>query len=173
MEEHEQFTRLWTKAQPIVASYIGSMVADFNQAEDILQDVALVLVRRFGEYDSSQSFIGWALGIARMKVLAAWRDKPLQTLAASEDIANAVSAAHEELAPELERRTSALRHCLKQIKARTRELLALRYEQLLLPREIAAKTKMSPGAVRVTLARTRAALQLCIEQRLATQKWEA
>ena len=173
MTDIEQFTLLWTQAQPIVASFIGSMVPDFNQAEDILQEVALVLVRKFDEYDPNQPFVAWALGIAKMKVLSYFRERASHTfLSADDSLAEAVASAHEQMAPELERRAGALRQCLKQIKLRTRELLALRYEACLPPREIAARTGMSAGAVRVTLARARAALQQCIEQRLATAKWE-
>ena len=51
MNNHEQFTRRWTEAQPIVAGYINAVVPDFQEAEDLLQDVAVILLRKFTEYD--------------------------------------------------------------------------------------------------------------------------
>ena len=65
----EQFTLLWTKAQPVVAAYIGSLVRDVHDAEDILHEVALVLVRKRDQYDPSQPFARWAIGIAKRQVL--------------------------------------------------------------------------------------------------------
>ncbi len=46
MDNHEQFTRRWTEAQPIVAGYINAVVPDFQEAEDLLQDVAVILLRQ-------------------------------------------------------------------------------------------------------------------------------
>jgi hypothetical protein len=44
---------LWTKAQPFVAAHIGFLVPDFHRAEDVLQQVAVILVRKFDQYDPS------------------------------------------------------------------------------------------------------------------------
>ena len=55
----------WTRAQPVVAGFISSMVPDFNDAEDILQRVALVIVKKFNQYDKNKLFLVWAMGIAK------------------------------------------------------------------------------------------------------------
>src|SRR5262245_25378219 len=68
-DAHEQFTRLWTAAQPVVASYLGSLVPDFRDAQDLLQNVAIACLRKFAEYDSQRPFTTWALGMARLEVL--------------------------------------------------------------------------------------------------------
>lgn len=166
MSDSESFTREWTRAAPIVASYIGSVIHDFNSAEDLLQDVAIVLLKRFNEYDSARSFTGWALGIARNKLLEVQRAEH-DCLVGDPAVLDALAQAHEELAPELERQTSALRECLTEIKGRALTLLKLRYEQALKPQTIAQQMGMTAGAVRVMLARTRALLHECIRRRLA------
>ena len=73
MNNHEQFTRRWTEAQPIVAGYISAVVPDFQEAEDLLQDVAVILLRKFPEYDAQRPFVAWAIGIAKREVLVARR----------------------------------------------------------------------------------------------------
>jgi len=73
MDNHEQFTRRWTEAQPIVAGYINAVVADFQEAEDLLQNVAVILLRKFPEYDGQRPFVAWAIGIAKREVLMARR----------------------------------------------------------------------------------------------------
>lgn len=63
-----QAARLWTLAQPVVSAFVTSVVRDFSARDDVLQEVAVAVIESFDRYDSSQSFVGWALGIARNQV---------------------------------------------------------------------------------------------------------
>jgi RNA polymerase sigma-70 factor, ECF subfamily len=166
MESHEQFTRLWTEAQPVVDAYLQAAVPDFHQAEDLLQEVAVVLLRKFPEYDSARSFIGWALGVARFEVLNARRDYARSRLFYEPEALERLSEVCEELAPELELRSRALRECMDKVEGRARELLRLRYEETLKPTSIAAQLGLAVVAVRVMLSRTRASLRQCIERKV-------
>src|SRR5258708_8332193 len=118
MDAHERFTLLWTAAQPIVGSYIGSLVPDFQEAEDLLQEVALVLLRKFPEYDDRRPFVAWALGVARFEVLHAHRSHARSFVAAQSDLLENVTAACTELTPELDPRATALRDRLPLVPAR-------------------------------------------------------
>jgi RNA polymerase sigma-70 factor (ECF subfamily) len=169
MPNDERFTRLWTQAQPVVAGYLSSMVPDFHGAEDLLQNVAVVLLRKFPEYDEKRPFAAWALGIAKLEVLAARRSHARSFLTFHPDIADAVAAAFEEMAPALAQRSQALRECLSEVKGHALQIVALRYQESLPPRDIAAKLGMAAGHVRVILSRLRAALLSCVERRVHAQ----
>ena len=171
--DHDRFTRHWTQAQPIVASYIASMVPDFHLAEDLLQDVAVVLLHKFGEYDPQRPFVAWALGVARFELLTWRRAQERTVLSLDSQLLEAVGAVYEELAPELEARGRALRECRKTLKGNAETVLNLRYEKALKPGEIARQLGLEAGAVRVQLSRIRAALQECVQRRLATQERRA
>ena len=170
MDNHEQFTRRWTEAQPIVAGYINAVVADFQEAEDLLQNVAVILLRKFPEYDAQRPFVAWAIGIAKREVLMARRHHARNFLCYQADLLERISEAYQELAPEFEDRSRALRDCLRSVKGRAGELLRLRYEESLKPNSIAARVSMAVVAVRVMLSRTRATLRECIERKLKLQK---
>jgi RNA polymerase sigma-70 factor (ECF subfamily) len=168
MAGNDQFTRYWTQAQPVVAGYISSLVPDFHAAEDLLQDVAVVLLHKFGEYDPQRPFVAWALGIARLEVLSKRRQSTIRSVVGSDSqLIESVTAAYEELAPELDLRAHALRECRKEVRGRAETVLKLRYENALKPADIAAKLGLEPGAVRVQLSRIRSALQECVQRRLA------
>lgn len=169
MVDDERFTRHWTQAQPIVASYINSIVLDFQEAEDLLQNVAVVLLRKFQEYDPQRSFVGWALGVARFEVLSARRSHARSFLSFREDLVEAIGAAYEELTPELKERTAALQECMRLVQGQASEMVKLRYEESLKPREIAARLGMAGGTVRVVLSRIRASLMQCVERRMAVE----
>ena len=168
MDSQEQFTRLWTEAQPKLASYLNALVPDFQEAEDLLQDVAVVLLRKFPDYDPQRPFIGWAIGIAKREVLMARRRHARNFLCYQAELLERITEAYEELAPELDDRSRALRECLRLIKGRAGELLRLRYDDALKPLDIARHIGMAVIAVRVMLSRTRSALRECIERKLKT-----
>jgi len=167
MIENESFTRRWTKAQPIVASYLNSVVPDFHEAEDLLQEVAVVLLRKFPTYDGRRPFVGWALGVARLEMLSRRRSRARSLVSYQPRVAERLAATYEEMAPELEQRESALRDCMKTLQGRALEIVRMRYLDSLKPAEIAARLRMAAGTVRVALSRVRSSLVHCIERRLA------
>jgi RNA polymerase sigma-70 factor (ECF subfamily) len=170
MNEQERFTRCWTQAQPVVASYIGALVPDFRDAEDLLQEVAVICLRKFPDYDPRRPFAAWALGIARLEALRLRRAHARRPVILRGELLDQIAAACEELAPEMERRSAALRECLKLLRGRAGELVRLRYEEELKPAVLAVRVNMAVVAVRVMLSRTRAALRHCIERRLKAEE---
>ena len=165
----EQFTRLWTEAQPILAGYLCAVVPDFQEAEDLLQDVAVVLLRKFPEYKPEQPFVGWAIGVAKREVLMSRRRHARSRIFYQADLMERLAEVCEELTPELEERSRALRECVRTVPGRAAELLRLRYEECLKFDLIAARVGMAAVAVRVMLSRTRATLRECIERKLKFQ----
>src|SRR5690606_7155690 len=93
----EQLARLWTESQPIVASYIISLVPNFHQAEDVLQQVAVILVREFDKYDLNRPFLPWAMGIAKNVALKSRRQAALDSVPLLEgELLDRVQTAFEE-----------------------------------------------------------------------------
>lgn len=162
----ERFTRLWTTAQPAVAGYLASLVPDFRDSQDLLQTVAVVALKKFGDFDSSQSFVGWTLGIARWEVLHHRRSQARSRLDLDDSLAESMISVCEEMSEELERRARALRDCLASVDGRAGELLRLRYDEELTPAAISPRLGLSVVAVRVALSRVRAGLRKCVEGKL-------
>ena len=52
--EAREVARLWALAQPAVSAYIASLVRDFRDRDDVLQDVAVAVLISFGSYESSR-----------------------------------------------------------------------------------------------------------------------
>ncbi len=166
-DDMARMAELWTQAHPIVAAFIRSVVHDFHDSADVLQQTAQTVATRFGDYEPERPFPSWALGIARFKVLEYRRRKGRELPLFGSDTLDKIVAAHEAEAPlDLERR-EALEHCRERLTERARHLLEFRYARDLKPREIAEHLTLSANAVRVMLHRVRAALERCIEQRLA------
>jgi RNA polymerase sigma-70 factor (ECF subfamily) len=165
-ESQAKFTRHWTKAHPVLKGYILSMVPDFHEAEDILQDVAEVLIRKFDDYDPERPFTAWALGVARNRILAARRTHATSRIRYSEELVEALGSAYEEMAPELSARARALRECMRKIRGKSLEVVNLRYGRSLPSADIAQRIGTPHGTVRSVLSRIRRQLSECVSRTL-------
>jgi RNA polymerase sigma-70 factor (ECF subfamily) len=168
-EDHDRFVRCWTQAQASIAGYVNAVVQDDQLAEDVLQDIAVTLLRKFPEYDPARPFIAWAMGIAKIGILTMRRDRARAAARFSRETIESLAEVWEELLPKVDERREALGECLRLVSGRNRELVTLRYEQELEPQQIAGRLNLSPGAVRIALMRVRTALQECIERRLGAE----
>ena len=163
----EAMARIAAAQRPLYA-YVRSLVAPWGSVDDVLQEVNLVLWRKAGEYDGRGEFLTWACRIAYLQVLAhhkkVRRDRfvPFDE-AILADLAGPLADRVRDADPRLD----ALRHCLETLPARSRELIAARYQDGGSVAAAAQGLGRSVESVRVTMHRIRKALLACIQQQLA------
>ena len=169
MQDSEAIRRMtieWTRAQPSVGRFIRSFVRDRAQAEDLLQEVALIIVDRFETYEPDRPFIGWALGIAKRVVQThlrkVYRDRQIEF----SDAVDQAASAFQRLEPQAEVMKEALDHCVRKVHGRSRKALLLRYSEGLELKQIAEHLEMTAGNVGVLLHRVRTSLRECVQRRL-------
>jgi RNA polymerase sigma-70 factor, ECF subfamily len=169
VEGMERFTRHWVGAQSVVAGYLATLVPDFRDAQDLLQTVAVVALRKYSEFDQQRPFVRWVLGMARLELLKHQRNHARCPLIRAESLDGEIAGACEELSEEFERRKQFLADCLNQLDARAATLVRLRYEEAMKPAAVADRVGMGASAVRVALSRIRARLRDCIDRKLREQ----
>lgn len=155
---------LWVQSQSVVSAYITANVVDAHHVEDLVQEVAQICAERFATFDRQRSFVAWALGIARHRLMKYYRTRNRDRLVLSEPALERLEAALERLQPEAEERREALKSCLERVQGRRREVLDMRYGQNAKVGEVAERFGMSATAVSVMLHRVRAALYACVQQ---------
>jgi len=165
----KQMTVDWTRAEPSIDRFVHSFIRDSVEAEDVLQEVALVIVDRYSSYDSTQPFLGWALGIARRVVWAHLRKKYRDRDLILNDATTHVSGAFEKLDSQVQDMKDALAHCMGKVGGEGRQALLLRYEEGLELKQIAHRLGKSVTAAGVLLYRVRCALRECIDRRLRAE----
>lgn len=163
----EQLAGLWPKAQPIVSSFVHTLVADRNHVDELVQRTALACVRKFDQYDPSRSFTSWAIGIARYEVLAWRRSQAKEALLFKDALVEQIAAGYERISDRTDSVRDALAACIQEQAGAGRESLTLFYSQGLAADVVADQMDLTPGAVRSLLYRTRNSLRTCIERRLA------
>lgn len=170
LTKREEFTQRWIESEPSVSAYVFASISSFHDAEDLIQRVAQELARRYDEYDSGRPFIGWALWIAKSRVIDFYRTQGRSKLLFSDEILQRLSETIAEQSSGRSERRQALDGCLETLPPRSRKLLNLRYVENLSAAELAKVTNSTSGSVRVLLSRIRTALGHCIEQRLAMEE---
>jgi len=166
LDENQQirFTRLWTDAQPTVSQFVASLVKDPWAVRDIVQNVSLVLLRKFAEYDESKPFRPWALGVAKFEILGHRRDTARDRVICDSVFLDQYTQAWADVAPRISREMDALRHCVGELAGRPRTIIKMRYAEGQTSETIAAKLNITADNVRTILKRARDALRRCVEK---------
>ncbi len=163
-DQLKQATRLWTLAQPVVAGFVTSVVHNFKDRDDVLQDVAVAVIESFDRYDPARPFVSWAMGVARNQVGLYLRRRRRDRLHFDDDTVDVLATAFAEVSPEQSQKLDFLHECLKSLEGRARSMCELRYRDDLKPAAIAEQIGMSANSVAKALQRIRDQLRVCIER---------
>lgn len=163
----QEFARRWLEVEPSVAAYVFGAISRFHDAEDVTQHIAQELARRFDEYDSQRPFVGWALWIAKSRVIDFYRKQGRDRLVLSEDMLQKLAEVIVDRQSHRDDRRAALEQCLDRLPERSRRLLDLRYVEELPAERMAEAVGSTAGSVRVLLTRVRHVLAECIQKRLS------
>ncbi len=166
-ENTRKATLLWTSAQPVVAAFVASVVRDFGDREDVLQETALAVYSSIDSYDTKRPFNAWAIGIARNQIgLCLRRRKRDRHVFGDSTIASLEAAFGRAAVPP---KLDFLPECMQKLNSRARKVCDLRYQEDLKPAAIAQKLGMKANAVSKALQRIRERLRLCIESKAAIE----
>ena len=161
---------LFLQFQPAVRGYVLSMVPDFSLADDIMQEIFLVVTRKAGDFEIGTSFPAWVKTIARFKALEAIRAGRGRFETLSEEVLQALDAERQELRNTTDERLALLASCLEELAPQARRSIDLRYKQDHLPPQIAGLMGCTVQSVNVTLSRARAFLRDCVVRKAEAAK---
>ncbi len=149
----------------VLFAYVLALVRDWVAAEDLFQEISLVVLRKDREGAAVERFGPWSREIARRTVLNYWKTTARSRLILSAEVLDSIDAVFarrdDEEAARGGEMLSALRHCLGRLPAHLRRVVDLRYQESLSLDEVARRLGRSAGAVQVSLSRTRARLLEC------------
>jgi RNA polymerase sigma-70 factor, ECF subfamily len=166
----EELAAHWTAAQHTVAAFIRAMVTDFHQSEEVLQRVAVTLVRKYDQYDRGRPFVAWALGMAKFEALAFLREGRTDRLVFDDTLLDRIAEGHERVSQEHVPFPQFVTECVDQLDGRSRRAIQLRYDGNLRTAQIARAMQISDGAARMLLSRARNLLRQCLEMRV--NRWK-
>ena len=166
----ETATRLLLKYRAPLFSYLNAVVRDPGLAEDLFQEVSIVILRRWEEFGGVRDFWSLARETARRQALAELRRRGRGPLPFSSQALDSIDRGFDAVAAELPARQEALRHCLKKLPPLWQQLVKLRYWMNLPVSQVASKLVRSENTVSVTLNRIRSRLADCVRGRIRTME---
>ena len=167
--DRENFGALYSSAHLPLLRYVLTLLPDRHLADDVVQETARLLWRKFDHYDPTKPFLPWARQFAYFEVLKARRRLVVNQQCFSDSLIERF--AHEQPAqePELERRRELLEHCLQKLDSPSRELLAARYESKAALHTLAEKLGKTANAIYLALHRVRQTLMNCVDRAMARE----
>jgi len=161
---HERFMHHFLKAQPRIYSYLRTMVFNYDDAEDVFQEVAVILWQKFDQFQPDTRFDLWAYKIAYNQVLAFLQKRRRSKLVFSNDALALIADKVAFLNDDCDELYDALRKCAKKLPEQDRTLLRLRFNQpKTTNRRVAASLGRSETAVSRALSRVYMTLLECIQ----------
>ena len=169
---HEEFFfQLFVANQHSLYAYILASVHNFSDADDILQETASVLWRRFGEFKEETSFIAWGISIARNLILKHFNERKRSRLQFDNELLEQLAdlTVQETGSSHINTMRKAFHQCFDRLSENNRYILQLRYKDGMKIKDIANKTQKPVQAMYKIVSRTHDALQHCIELMLSKQ----
>ncbi len=166
---NEQFVRLLTQNERKIYGFILSLVPNWADADEILQETNVRLWKQFGKFVPGTDFAAWACTVAHFQVKTfrkrAGRQKVVFSQAFVDAVAEEALAAQQEVGA----RQSALAMCLERLQEKSRQMIDLCYRQGFSIREAATQLGRTADATYKALSRIRHSLHDCVQRRLASE----
>jgi RNA polymerase sigma-70 factor, ECF subfamily len=168
--QHDAFLRLFTVNEPSVRAFVRSLVPTSTDANDVLQEVAIELWRKFSQYDPAKDFRGWAFGIAKMKVLSWQRDRGRDRHIFDVEVTELLAKQVEQSQDCLESQREALRRCVQKLSNAQQQMLDAAYAPGSQIKDKAKTFGQSVGTFYKRLHRIRVQLVECTRRVLAEER---
>ncbi len=168
-ERHDQFLRLYVEHEEALCGFVRALVPTREDAREVMQEVAVVLWRKFEELSSVDDFRRWAFGVARMEALAHLRDRARDRHVFSDDLLEMLAREAADESDFLEAERTALEECLSKLPAAQRGLVESAYAPGARINELAAKLGRTSMSLYKALHRIRLALMGCTGRVLARE----
>jgi RNA polymerase sigma-70 factor (ECF subfamily) len=166
----DQFLRLLMTHQNKIYAYIFSMVPNFTDADDIMQEVTVALLHRFSDFQIGTNFLAWARKMAFYEILKFRKKQHRQPLAFTQETLQAIAAYVEKESSHTEQMLDVLGRCLSKLNIREQQLIVLRYEDGATTQSVSEKLGVSIYSIYRAIERIQGILLRCVNRNMVTDK---
>lgn len=159
----EHFLSLFLRSEREIFRYVAALVPHVSDAEDIVQETALVLWEKFDAYNPDLPFTPWACRFALNKTRQWLERRQRWRILLENGLAEELAQRRADLKPELDLRLSHLTGCLNKLPEDQRSLVEGYYYRRERIEKLAEDSNRTVAATYKILQRVRGVLQGCIE----------
>ena len=167
-KDNTAFIRLFAPVQNQLLMYIRSLLPNFSDADDLLQEVAATAWNKFDDFDESKgAFKSWIFGMARNKVMHSKRRYlRTQNLLNEVQMLKAESYFSEKGTQHADERQNALQECMAELSTEQKQLILSRDRDKKKSYELGDMLKRSAEQIRIQLYRLRKVLKGCVNEKV-------
>src|SRR5689334_8849101 len=114
-ESRRQFIRLMTRHERLVYGYILSLVPNWADADEILQETNIRLWEEFEKFEAGTNFAAWAVRVAHFQVLTWRKQTDRRRLVFGQDVIETLAAEPAWAEDRFESRQQALVACVGEL----------------------------------------------------------
>lgn len=169
-DRRDAFARLFAKHDRWLFSYLVTLLGSPSQAEEVFQEVCVVLWRELETFELGSDFVKWVAVIAHNQVRKFRRQHKHQGFQLNDEAFGYLASAAVDRADMFDYRREALRQCLGKLSPEDRQLIHQCYDDSSSNFKAVANRLGRPvNTVYKALNRVRRALHECINRTLATE----
>ncbi len=162
----QDFLRVFLANEREILRYVVALVPNLADAQEIVQQTAVVLWEKFDQYDAERPFAPWACRFA-LNVTRQWMARQQRWKALLDSgLAEELASRREQLRPEFDARLVHLDRCLQKLPEEQRSLVDGYYFRQLDVATVSDQAERTVDAVYKALQRIRRQLRECIERSL-------
>lgn len=164
----DQFAELFGSHQHRLYGYILGIVRNSSDAQDILQQTAMTLWKKFDDFDLDSDYFRWAVTVARYETLNFLKYRRRSRVHFDQGLMEQLASEFASLSSEVtEARREALKTCLARLSKDEGKLIESRYTHGLGSRQISHLLDRSQASVCNSLRRIREKLLICVKRTTA------
>jgi RNA polymerase sigma-70 factor (ECF subfamily) len=161
-DDHARFMRLFLSSEKEIFRYVAALAPKVADAQDIVQQTAVALWRKFDRYDPAQPFTPWACRFALQEARTFLRRDQRWGALLGDELVDDLALRRTALGDEMERRFAHLNDCLQKLPTAQRETVESYYYRRTPVEQLADASGRSVDALYKALQRIRQALLHCV-----------
>ena len=164
----KEFISLLSLNQIRINTYILSMVGNFNDADDIIQETTLTMWQKFSEFQSGTDFLSWGISIAYYKVKEFRKRKKLPQL--SDEVIEQLHSQAPDKLKDTNLYIEKLEECLNKLNPNDYALVNQKYIAGNTVAEISKRFNVTIQSVYLRLSKIQGLLTRCIKRSIFTEE---
>ena len=121
-DAQERIIKLAYRCKPALEAYAYGLLKDYSEAQDVVQETLIVVMRQYEKFEEGSSMIAWTRAIARRKIMQSMDRRKRQAKLEDRLLYDAIDAAFDRIygevrAANLYKRQALLAACLEQTSA--------------------------------------------------------
>lgn len=166
----DNYHRLLYQNQGRIYAYVLSLVGNYSDSDDIMQDTISVMWRQFKDFELGSDFAAWGIKIAYFKILQYRRQqKKHGIIQYNDEVFEELPSLAVKNSENLNNQTETLKKCLKQLRNFKKQyfiVITLKYFEDSDAKDIAERIGVSISNVYKRMSRAYGYLLVCMKKQV-------